>query len=84
MTPKIQKELIKNSSEKIAEVNDLANNITDEIKQLVTTTTAPFEQDLIKEFEKINNLIENLKNNYVTANEKLEKFKKSVETLKKF
>ncbi len=77
-----QKELIKNSSEKIAEINNLANNMTDEIKQLATTTTVPFEQDLIKEIEKINNSIESLKDNYVNANEKLEKLKKSVETLK--
>jgi proteasome lid subunit RPN8/RPN11 len=79
-----QKEIIKNSSEKMAEVNNLANSITDEIKQLATTTTVPFEQDLIKEIENVNNLLENLKNNYVNANEKLEKLKKSVETLKEF
>ena len=77
-----QKELIKNSSEKISEVNILANNITDEIKQLATTTTVPFEQDLINEIENVNNILENLKENYVNANEKLEKLKKSVESLK--
>jgi len=77
-----QKEIIKNSSEKMAEVNNLANNITDEIKQLATTTSVPFEQDLIKEIENVNNLLENLKDNYVNANEKLEKLKKSVENLK--
>ncbi|MHA1256188.1 MAG: hypothetical protein ACTSPS_11375 [Promethearchaeota archaeon] len=81
-TKNSQKELIKNSSEKIEEVNNLANNITDEIKQHVTTTTVPFEQELIKEIENINNRLENLKENYVNANEKLEKLKKSVETLK--
>ena len=79
-----QKEIIKNSSEKMAEVNNLANSITDEIKQLATTTTVPFEQDLIKEIENVNNLLENLKDKYVNANEKLEKLKKSVETLKEF
>ncbi len=79
-----QKEIIKNSSEKMAEVNNLANNITDEIKQLVTTTMVPFEQELIKEIENVNNLLENLKDNYINANEKLEKLKKSVETLKEF
>jgi len=77
-----QKELIKNSSEKISEANVLANNITDEIKQLTTTTTVPFEKDLINEIENVNNLLENLKENYVNANEKLEKLKKSVENLK--
>ena len=77
-----QKELIKNSSEKISEVNILANNITDEIKQLAATTTVPFEQDLINEIENVNNILENLKENYGNANEKLEKLKKSVESLK--
>ena len=81
-TKNSQKDLIKNSSEKIEEVNNQANNITDEIKQHVTTTTVPFEQELIKEIENVNNRLENLKENYVNANEKLEKLKKSVETLK--
>ncbi len=81
-TKNSQKELIKNSSKKIEEVNNQANNITDEIKQHITTTTVPFEQELIKEIENVNSRLENLKENYVNANEKLEKLKKSVETLK--
>ena len=79
-----QKEIINNSSKKISEVNTLTNTITDEIKQLATNTTIPFEQDLIKEIESLNSLLENLKENNANLNEKLEKLKTTVESLKKF
>ncbi len=77
-------ELISKNSLKISEIEFQSKNLANGIKQLIPTTLASFEQDLINEIDNLSKIISNFEDSYSSMNNKFQELKKNLENLKEF
>ena len=75
-------ELLSKNSLKISEIEAQSKNLANGIKQLIPTTLAPFEQDLMNDIENLSKIISNFEDSYSNMNNKFQELKKNLENLK--